>query len=135
MNENIPKDSFSVVFAKFYDAVELLHSLGPGTLMGKIDIKHAFRICPVWLADILLLGTFWQGLILLNYVYLSTFAAQYFSLTPLLMQQVHVQNFFWRGGGWQAVSLVFKPPSPLPPDIFGNFRYELSHPLSVFQKY
>ena len=51
-----------MVFAKFDDAVELLRSLGPGTLMGKIDIKHAFKICPVWLADIELLGTFWQGL-------------------------------------------------------------------------
>ena len=30
--------------------------------MGKIDIKHAFRICPVWLADIELLGTFLHGL-------------------------------------------------------------------------
>ena len=61
VNEKIPKDSFSVVFAKFDDAVELLRSLGPGALMGKIDIKHAFRIFPVRLADIELLGTFWQG--------------------------------------------------------------------------
>ena len=44
--------------------------------------------------------------------------------------QVHVQNF----GGWQAVSLVFKPSS-LPPDIFGNFRHEFLHPLPAFQKY
>ena len=28
----------------------------------KVDIKHAFRFCPVRLADIELLGTFWQGL-------------------------------------------------------------------------
>ena len=62
VNEQIPKDLFSVVFAKFDDAVEFLHSLGPGALMGKIDIKHAFRIRPVRLADIELLGTFWQGL-------------------------------------------------------------------------
>ena len=48
-----------------------------------------------------------------------------------LFKLVHVQNF----GRWQAVSLVFKPPSlppSLPPDIFGNFRYELSNPLPVF---
>ena len=62
MYYGIPKDSFSVVFAKFDDAVELLHSLGPGALMGKIDTKHAFRICPVGLVDIELLGTFWQSL-------------------------------------------------------------------------
>ena len=30
--------------------------------MGKIDIKHTFRICRVRLADTELLGTFWQGL-------------------------------------------------------------------------
>ena len=62
VNENIPKDLFSVDIAKFDDAVELLRSLAPGALMGKIDIKHAFRICPVRLADIELLGTFWQDL-------------------------------------------------------------------------
>ena len=57
----MPKDLFSVVFAKFDDLVELLCSISPGALMGKIDIKHVFRICPVQLADIELLGTFWQG--------------------------------------------------------------------------
>ena len=61
VNEKIPKDSISVVFAKFDDAIELLRSLGPGTLMGKIDIKHAFRIFPVRLVNIELLCTFWQG--------------------------------------------------------------------------
>ena len=30
--------------------------------MAKIDIKHAFRICPVRLKDYELLGTFWEGL-------------------------------------------------------------------------
>ena len=30
--------------------------------MGKTDIKHTFRICPVRPADIELLGIFWQGL-------------------------------------------------------------------------
>ena len=62
VNENKPKDSFSVVFAKFDDAEELLCSLGPGALRDKTDIKHAFRICPVRLANIELPGTFWQGL-------------------------------------------------------------------------
>ena len=32
----------------------------------------------------------------------------------ILSSQVHVQNF----GGWQAVSLVFKPPSLPPPRYF-----------------
>ena len=58
VNEHILNDLFSVVFAKFDDAVEFLHSLSPGALTGKIDIKHAFS-CPVQLADIELLGTFW----------------------------------------------------------------------------
>ena len=32
------------------------------SVMGKIDIKHVFRICPVRQVDIELLGTFWQGI-------------------------------------------------------------------------
>ena len=44
--------------------------------------------------------------------------------------QVHVQNF---GGGKPSPLSSSHPPPP--PNIFGNFRYELSHPLPVFQKY
>ena len=50
-----------MTFSKFDEAIELLQKLGKGALMGKIDIRHAFRICPVGAEDYELLGTYWEG--------------------------------------------------------------------------
>ena len=44
------------------------------------------------------------------------------------------EYFFW-GVASRVPSLQATLPPSLPPDIFGNFRYELSHPLPVLQKY
>ena len=46
---------------------------------------------------------------------------------------LHVQNF--GGVASRVPSLQASLRPSLPSDIFGNFRYELSHPLPVFQKY
>ena len=62
INEGISKDDYSVVFSRFDDAVTMVQRLGIGALMAKVDIKHAFRICPVRPEDYELLGTFWEGL-------------------------------------------------------------------------
>ena len=62
INEGISKDNYSVVFSRFDDAVTMVQCLGIGALMAKVDIKHAFRICPVRPEDYKLLGTFWEGL-------------------------------------------------------------------------
>ena len=43
------------------NAITILNELGPGTLMGKIDLKIAFRLCPVSKEDWPLLGIYWQG--------------------------------------------------------------------------
>ena len=61
INEFISKTDFSVKYSSFDDAVELVRSLGPHCFMAKIDIKHAFRLCPVRPCDYHLLGMFWQG--------------------------------------------------------------------------
>ena len=45
---------------------------------------------------------------------------------------VHVQIFFW--GGWQAVSLVFKPPSFPPPQIFSVISDTSCHTQYLFFK-
>ena len=39
----------------------MIYSLGPGTFLAKIDIKHAFRLCPVRVQDFPLLGMVWRG--------------------------------------------------------------------------
>ena len=62
MNEWISRDDFSVTFSKFDDAVNLVRLAGPGALMAKLDIKHAFHIMPVHPNDWDLLRTCWEGL-------------------------------------------------------------------------
>ena len=47
VNDGIDSDEFKCKYSTFDDAVALVRRLGPGAAMGKIDIKHAFRICPV----------------------------------------------------------------------------------------
>lgn len=61
VNDGIDRDEFSTSYSSFDEAVDLVRSLGPGSYMAKIDIKHAFRLCPVRVADFYLLGMFWQG--------------------------------------------------------------------------
>ena len=41
--------------------VSVVKSLGRSALMAKLDIKHAFRLCPVSPVDWHLLGTHWEG--------------------------------------------------------------------------
>ena len=50
-----------MTLSKFDKAIEMLQKLGKGTLMDKIDIRHAFRICPLRSEDHELLGTYWEG--------------------------------------------------------------------------
>ena len=47
VNDGISKEEFTCKYSKFDDAVSIILHLGKGAWMGKIDIKHAFRICPV----------------------------------------------------------------------------------------
>ena len=39
----------------------MMQKLDKGALMGKIDIRHAFCICPVRAEVYELLGTYWEG--------------------------------------------------------------------------
>ena len=47
VNDGISKEDFRCKYSKFDDAVSIVLHLGQGAVLGKIDIKHAFRICPV----------------------------------------------------------------------------------------
>ena len=60
INDGIPKEPFSVKYAKFDDAVAMV-ALMPHAYMGKIDIRHAFRLCPVHPDDWPLLVYCWDG--------------------------------------------------------------------------
>ena len=61
INEGISKEAFSVRYSCFDDAVCLVRAIGRDTMMAKLDIKHAFRLCPVRPDQWVLLGYQWLG--------------------------------------------------------------------------
>ena len=61
VNNFIPKDDYTLHYASFDEALTLVARYGQKALMAKLDIKHAFRLCPVRLEDRELLGIHWQG--------------------------------------------------------------------------
>jgi len=61
INEGIPSQFFTVKYSSFDDAVSIVRDLGKGCFMAKIDIKHAFRLCPVHRSAWPLLGYKWLG--------------------------------------------------------------------------
>ena len=61
INEYISKERYSVRYSTFDDAVALVSALGPSAYMAKLDVKHAFRLCPVREADWVHLGYCWNG--------------------------------------------------------------------------
>ena len=60
VNEGISREEFSVRYSSFDEAVLLVHGLGPNAFMAKLDIKHAFRLCPVHPSQWGLLGFCWN---------------------------------------------------------------------------
>ena len=67
VNEGIPKDIYSVQYTSFDEAMILVRSVGTTGFLAKIDIRHAFRLCPVRPDQWCLLGYFWQ-----NYYFVDT---------------------------------------------------------------
>ena len=61
INDFIDPKDFSLQYATIDDAIRICHSLGRGALMAKVDLKNAFRLCPVRREDWHLLGIHWQG--------------------------------------------------------------------------
>ena len=61
VNDGIPHEFFTVKYSSFDDAVSIVRDMGKGCFMAKIDIKHAFRLCPVNPLDWPLLGYKWLG--------------------------------------------------------------------------
>lgn len=57
----IDKDTYSMRFCSVDDALKFLIQVGKGSFMGKLDIKHAFRLIPVSPYDWPLLDHFANG--------------------------------------------------------------------------
>ena len=47
VNEGINPNEFACTYSRFDDAVHMVRYLGPRAFLAKLDIKHAFRLCPV----------------------------------------------------------------------------------------
>ena len=56
VNDGIPTDPCSLQYASVDDAVAIIQQLGRDTQLVKLDLKDAYRIVPVHLADFPLLG-------------------------------------------------------------------------------
>ena len=60
INDYIEPLDFSLQYSTIDDAIAICHRLGRGALMAKVDLKNAFRLCPVRPADWHLLGIHWR---------------------------------------------------------------------------
>ena len=61
VNDFIDPARFSLHYCTIDAATAILNTLGPGTLMGKMDLKNTFCLLPVRRLDWHLLGIFWQN--------------------------------------------------------------------------
>ena len=61
INEGIDQDHYSVRYCSFDEAVDRIRGLGPSAYLAKVDIKHAFRLCPVLPQQWHLLGFSWDN--------------------------------------------------------------------------
>eukprot|EP00117_Sycon_ciliatum_P030475 scpid16664/ scgid24012/ len=61
INDGISQDEFSLHYMTVDDAVRLLHRHGKGALLSKVDLRNAFRLCPVAPSDWPLLGIHWDN--------------------------------------------------------------------------
>ena len=60
VNDGICKNEFPVSCSKVDDAIRMIVAAGKGVLMGKLDVKNAYRIIPIHPADRYLLGMKWR---------------------------------------------------------------------------
>ena len=61
VNDGIDPSLLSICYASVNNAVEIIRSLGQGTLLTKFDLKDAYRIIPVHPSDHHRLGIMWEG--------------------------------------------------------------------------
>ena len=61
INDGIDIADFPLRYSTVYDAMDSVMHLGRHALMAKLDVKSAFRLCPVRPSEHHLLGMQWQG--------------------------------------------------------------------------
>ena len=66
VNDGISKELCSLSYVRVDDIVPVIHRLGRGTLLAKLDIQAAYRMVPVHPDDRQLLGMIWKGCIYID---------------------------------------------------------------------
>ena len=61
INDGIPKELYSLHYITVDHAIDIILRLGKGCLLAKLDIRNAFRLCPVRPEDHHLLGIHWRN--------------------------------------------------------------------------
>lgn len=61
INDYIDPTTYSLQYSTIDDAIKICHEVGKGALLAKVDLKNAFRLCPVRPDDWHLLGICWRG--------------------------------------------------------------------------
>ena len=61
VNDGISSEEFSLHYVTVDNAISLITQHGPGAYLAKVDVKSAFRTCPVRREDWSLLGIEWDG--------------------------------------------------------------------------
>ena len=61
VNDGISREEFSPEYATLDTAISHIMALGPGCYLTKVDVRNAFRLCPVRPADWFLLGIQWEN--------------------------------------------------------------------------
>ena len=56
INDLIDCNTYSLQYSTVDDAIKICHEVGKGALLAKVDLKNAFRLCPVRYEDWHLLG-------------------------------------------------------------------------------
>ena len=52
INDGISAEECTLTYVKFDYIVKMIASHGKGALLAKVDLKHAFRQCPVFVLQI-----------------------------------------------------------------------------------
>ena len=101
INDYIDPIDYSLHYNTTDDAINILHMLGPNALMAKVDLKNAFRLCPVHPADWPLLGIHWRNMYYINKCLLFGLRSAPFlfnmvadSIQWILHHHFHVTNSF-----------------------------------------
>ena len=60
VNDHIERAKGSVRYQRLDDAIDTILRLGPGCVLSKTDLEHAYKLIPVHMSDVAKLGLWWD---------------------------------------------------------------------------